>query len=441
LTRRIVKIDYAINMKNKIELEMVSSDLYVGADEAARWLGVGRATLYAYVSRGLIRSEPVAGSKARRYFRADLETLARRGRGAGPRASASALRFGEPLLESTLTLIDEGRLFYRGHDAVELAQSHSFEAVANLLWFGELRVDGWPASEDLERLAPLVEQLARLNRNGLPLERAMAGLMAVAIHDEGRFAVMREQVARSAGTLVRTVVALLAPEKRVRPCLAAATVAEAFWYAASDRAGAPSREEVSAINAALVLCADHELNASTFAARITASTGASLPAIVTAALAALSGPRHGGVSDRIEALFREIEREAKGTGDVGAAFAARLARGEAVSGFGHPLYPRGDPRYGALRQLCGTARTTVARRATLARLDAAIATGRRLGYGQPTLDFGLVALRVALGFPAGAAAAIFASGRAAGWIAHALEQSGSTQLLRPRARYVGPPPQ
>src|SRR5438046_1343943 len=102
----MVKIDYPINMKEK--QPRTESGPYVDADEAARWLGISRASLYAYVSRGLVRSEPVSGSKARRYHRADVEALARRGRGAGPRASASALRFGEPLLESSLTLIQDG---------------------------------------------------------------------------------------------------------------------------------------------------------------------------------------------------------------------------------------------------------------------------------------------------------------------------------------------
>jgi citrate synthase len=134
--------------------------LHVSAEEAARWLGVSRATLYAYVSRGLVRSEPVPGSKAKRYHRADVEALASRGRAAGPKASSTALRFGEPLLDSSISLIHDGRLFYRGLDAAALATSHSFEAVATLLWTGEIGEERWSEREHLDEA--LLCEIARL---------------------------------------------------------------------------------------------------------------------------------------------------------------------------------------------------------------------------------------------------------------------------------------
>ncbi len=412
-----------------------SDSLFVTAEEAARWLGVNRATLYAYVSRGLVRSEAVPGTKARRYHRADVEALAKRGRGAGPKASATALRFGEPLLESGLTLIQGGRIYYRGRDAAELARSQTFEAVAGLLWAGELGDERWPQA-DLD--ARLVARAARLVARASPIERAMAGLGAVGLGDETRFAVMREQVARSGRRIVRAVVALMAPESRVAAAVAAPSTAEALWVALSEGGTAPDAASLRALDAALVVCADHELNASTFAARVAASTGANLYAVVSAALAALSGPRHGGASDRVEAMLREIERDPAG---VPAAVAARLARGEGVVGYGHPLYPDGDPRFSELTRRARDLPLKKSRRQAIARVDEANETARRLGYGEPTLDVGLVALRMALGLPAGSAAAIFAAGRTAGWIAHALEQSASDSILRPRARYVGPPPQ
>ncbi len=411
-----------------------SDSLFVTAEEAARWLGVNRATLYAYVSRGLVRSEPIPGTKARRYHRADVEALAKRGRGAGPKASATALRFGEPLLESSLTLIQGGRLYYRGRDVAELARSQTFEAVAALLWTGEPGDDRWPRT-DLD--AKLVARAARLSAGASPIERAMAGLGAVAIGDETRFAAMREQVGRSGSRIVRAVIALMAPESRAAAVVAAGSTAEAVWLALSEQSGVPDAASLRAIDSALVVCADHELNASTFAARVAASTGANLYAVVSAALAALSGPRHGGASDRVEAMLREIERDPAG---VPAAVAARLARGEGVVGYGHPLYPEGDPRFVELRRRADDLALTKARRQTIARIDEANDTARRLGYGEPTLDVGLVALRMGLGLPSGSAAAIFAAGRTAGWIAHALEQSASDSILRPRARYVGQPP-
>jgi citrate synthase len=410
---------------------------FVTAEEAARWLGVNRATLYAYVSRGMIRSEAIPGSKARRYERADVEALAKRGRAAGPKASATALRFGEPILESGVSLIQDGRLYYRGRDVTALAGGHSFEAVASLLWTGELGDATWPAS-DLDVMA--IEALARSNAGGAPLERALAGLAAVGIGDPVRFAPMREQVARSGGRIVRALVALMAPPARVRATLAASSTAEAVWLALAELGKPPDPAVLAALDAALVLSADHELNASTFAARVAASTGANLYAVVTAALAVLSGPRHGSASDRVEALVREIERETADPSGVRGAIAARLARGESVVEYGHPLYPDGDPRFPALRRLCDGLKLSRSNRAALARVDALNDAARHLGYGAPTLDVGLVSLRIALGLQAGSAAAFFAAGRTAGWIAHALEQAASPHILRPRARYVGVPP-
>jgi citrate synthase len=411
---------------------------FVTAEEAARWLQVSRATLYAYVSRGLLRSEPVPGSKARRYHRADVEALASRGRGAGPRASASALRFGEPILESAISLIRDNRLYYRGHDVSELAGSRTFESVATLLWTGEPGEPRWPAPEGLD--VKRIGEIARTTSGAAPIERAAAGLLALGLGDEARFAVMREQAARAARRIVRAVVALMAPKERVAAAVAAGSTAEAFSVALSESGARMPAASVAAIDAALVLCADHELNPSTFAARVAASTGASLYAVVTAALATLSGPRHGGASDRVEAMLREIEREAPDARDVARAVSARLARGEALVEYGHPLYPEGDPRYVALRALCEAVPARKSARASIARLDAVGDAALRLGHGAPNLDVGLVALRIALGLPPGAAAAIFAAGRTAGWIAHALEQAETGNLLRPRARYVGPPP-
>jgi citrate synthase len=429
LTLDIVKIDYAINM---------STDMYVTANEASDWLGVSRATLYAYVSRGMIRSEAIPGSKTRRYHREDVEALARRGRGAGPRASATAMRFGEPILESSISLIRDGRLYYRGREATGLAQTRSFEEVAALLWTGEAGSRAWSAAVGLD--ADHVRGLVRAAGDGPAIERAMAGLGAVGLRDPGRFAALGEQAAGAAGRIVRAIVALMAPEARVGAVLAAGSTAEALWIALSDGGAPADPVALGALDGALVLCADHELNASTFAARVAASTGANLYAVVVAALATLSGPRHGGASDRVEAMLAEVAREAGGGRDVEAAVAARLARGAGLVEYGHPLYPDGDPRFVALRRSCDEVQFDAAAAAALGLVDAVNDAARRLGYGAPTLDVGLVSLRMALGLPAGSAAAIFAAGRTAGWIAHALEQAATGELLRPRARYVGPPP-
>jgi citrate synthase len=183
-----------------------------------------------------------------------------------------------------------------------------------------------------------------------------------------------------------------------------------------------------AVHCAAVLCADHGLNTSTFAARVVASTGADLYACLSAGVAALSGPRHGGACERIEALVNEAER-------VGAERAVhdRLRRGETIPGFRHPLYPLGDPRtpplLEAARAVAGPGRLDPITRLAEAMTDA--------GYGPPTLDFGLVAVARALELPGGGSTALFALGRCVGWVAHVLEQRTVPGLLRPRSRYVG----
>jgi citrate synthase len=188
---------------------------------------------------------------------------------------------------------------------------------------------------------------------------------------------------------------------------------------------------VALIDRALVVCADHELNASAFAARVAASTGAGLYAAVGAALAVAAGPLHGGSPLRIEALLAEAATPAGAARTV----RQRLQRGEALPGFGHPLYPAGDPR---VRPLVDGARALAPRDRRLATLLALTRAAAAAGRPPPNLDFGLVAVAVALALPPGAPSGLFAVGRCAGWIAHALEQRAAGYLLRPRARYVGP---
>jgi citrate synthase len=176
----------------------------------------------------------------------------------------------------------------------------------------------------------------------------------------------------------------------------------------------------------LVLVADHELNASAFAARVAASTGASLAAAALAGLATLSGPRHGGAT----AAVRKFAAEAAQLGPR-EAIAGRLTDDRALPGFGHPLYPDGDPRAAALMARF----QAPADLARLAELVEAI-TGQ-----SPNVDFALMAACEALKLPKDAPFALFAVARCAGWIAHAIEQGQTDSLIRPRARYVGPEPE
>jgi citrate synthase len=198
-----------------------------------------------------------------------------------------------------------------------------------------------------------------------------------------------------------------------------------------QRAWVPKRPEAArAINAALVLCADHELNVSAFTARCVASAGATPYDAVIAGLAALRGTRHGGHTARVEALLDEVASPPRARRVLG----ERLKRGEATPGFGHRLYPAGDPRG---RRLMALAAGLGKQSRAVKLAQATAAEARRLIGEEPTVDFGLVALARALGLPTGAALALFAIGRTAGWIGHALEQYEAGGLIRPRAKYVG----
>lgn len=180
------------------------------------------------------------------------------------------------------------------------------------------------------------------------------------------------------------------------------------------------------VRVALVVCADHELNASSFTARCVASTGASIGAAITSGLSALSGPLHGGFTERVEALFDELETSRSFEDTL----QDRLSRGDAIPGFGHPLYPDGDPR----------AKAVMARLPRNRKLNRIVETVESLTGKKPSIDFALVAARRHSGLPLGSAFGIFAIGRTVGWVAHALEQREQGSLIRPRAGYAGPRP-
>jgi citrate synthase len=186
---------------------------------------------------------------------------------------------------------------------------------------------------------------------------------------------------------------------------------------------------VDLIRAALILCADHELNVSAFTARCVASAGSSPYGVVIAGLAALEGTKHGGTTVRMEAFWDALRRSAR----LREGFADRLRRGEAIEGFGHPLYPGGDPRAAVL--LGSLPKTKGAKYAR----DLVSAAHDVLGEA-PNVDFALVAVSRALGLPDGAALTLFAIGRTIGWIGHAIEQYQQNAIIRPRAKYVGENP-
>lgn len=387
----------------------------MSAADAARVLDVSRATLYAYVSRGFVRSQAAPGSPRKRmYARSDVERLQRRSeeRRSPDKAAARALEWGMPVLESAITCIDGQRLYYRGIDVGLLARSRSLEEVAGLIWTGRLDVPRPPAAGD-RLVSP---------KSSLPFAaRAHVALATAAAHDPAAMDTRVSSVAATGWRILRRLVSV-AIQSDAGDHDADRALARAWKVAGGEM-----------LRAALVLCADHELNVSSFTARCVASAGSHPYAVVMAGLAALEGPRHGGSGARVEAMLDSM-RNAR---SLRAAIAARVRRGESIDGFGHPLYAAGDPRARLLLDLLGErhARSAEYRFVSAFARAAASITGE-----QPNLDFSLAAVTRVLRLPAGAPLMLFAIGRSVGWIGHALEQYATGQLIRPRAKYVGVPP-
>lgn len=375
---------------------------WVSAAEAMRRLQVRPQTLYAYVSRGRIQAEPDPGEPRRRRYRAsDVAALAER-KARGRRAAdvaQHAIAWGEPVLASAITTVREGRLFYRGVDAVTLSDSATLEEAARLLRGGE----GLPPGEALP--AP----------PGLSVRaRAFGAFAAHAAADPPALGRTGGDLAAEAAQLLDLMGAAVAGREGAVP----REEDEPALHERLALAWRAPREGWDAIRRALVLLADHELNASTFAARVAASTGASLAAAVLAGLSVLSGPRHGGAAARVEAFARAAQ--ARGL--------ARALDSGPPPGFGHPLYPEGDPRAAALLAAIEPPAPLEA-----LRREVEAATGL-----EANVDYALVALRQWLDLPEEAPFGLFAAARTAGWLAHAIEQVHAGEAIRPRARYVGP---
>jgi len=411
-----------VNLDSRINA--MTTRYFMTAQQAAAALDVTRATLYAYASRGQLRSEAVPGhARERRYHRQDIERLREKkaARKDPAVAAARGLHWGGPVLESGITLIHGGSLYYRGHDATRLSDTAALEDVAALLWnlTGVERDKAFTQSCPLSaRQLTTVRRCAKETFTRMQLALPVAGEADVASYDR-RPVALRQTGAR----ILRLLTAVVT-----------GTTSRVPVHRALEAAWTPGRRSAGdAIRAALVLCADHELNVSAFAARCAASAGAAPYDVVSAALATLKGYKHGGVGEEVLALLTEC-----GTPRLArAAVARRLRRGERVPGFGHPLYPDGDPRAGALlRRAAETGGSTAAWR----QVQNLWRAGTNLTGDHPNLDFGLAALTRTCALPVQAPLILFALGRSVGWIAHAQEEYASDQIIRPRARYVGPPP-
>jgi citrate synthase len=430
---------------------------WLTAAEALQVLGVRPQTLYANVSRKKIRAKPDPKDTRRSlYHEADVRKMSRQH--GGPRkataVAAAAIEWGDPILSSAVSTVVEGRLYYRGRDAVGLSEEKVFEEVARILWGvdeGDGQLGGSPAATGAgwhagRRVAQGVAVRGQII-SSLPLQRAFLALglrAATDLSSYGRASPTLQAEAESVlGTLSDAMLSAGTPSVggvgprrhggatrgragAVAMRAGAAPTRLGDGLALHDRAAANWRRPDAAdiLRRALVLLADHELNASTFATRVAVSTGAPLAAGVLSGLATLTGPLHGRASLGVLELVAGVNR-------AGAQVTIRdwLSQGRPIAGFGHPLYPLGDPRATALLQQFPLP-------AEYAELRDVVeeAIGER-----PNVDFALAALTKVFNLPQDAPLILFALGRCAGWLAHALEQVTTGHPIRPRARYVGPP--
>jgi len=403
----------------------MSQMAYLTAREAAAELGVKLPTLYAYVSRGLVRSEAAGTDPRERLYSAeDIHRLKERQeqRRDPTSAVAGALNWGAPVLDSGLTLISDGKLYYRGYDVITLASQRTLEEVAGLLWDGKLPAQKNPLTTPLMKPARArIENLISQVRIYPLIESFQIALLMTASEDPTAYDLRPTAVRQTAGQILNLLTAVAAGQ--VEKGSLAETLAQSWMPAQTAKV-------TRLLNATLILLADHEFNVSSFTARCVASARATPYEVVTAGLAALQGVKHGGAVIRVEALLDEIDKPA----NAGRLLRHRLKRGDDIPGFGHRLYPGGDPRARRLLEMMSEADP---RSRALSLSKAVIREAKVLIGEEPNVDFALATLTRWLNLPEGYGLGIFALGRTVGWLAHAIEQYQSDHLIRPRARYVG----
>lgn len=406
---------------------------FLSAQEAIRLLEVRPQTLYAYVSRGWIRKLRQEGRKDRLYLREDVERVrarsrARSGHGA---VAASAMHWGEPIIPTAITQITPEGPRYRGRLAVQLARDGtSFEAVAELLWSGFLYDDllRWPVIALPADVRRLIQSTLRSNDQLFEILAFVTLKLGIS---RGGIAerVRSGRPVDAARQIIQVLVgcfAYLSRQHRFLPMRNGQSIVEGLLRSLDVAVTAENRE---AMEAMLVLFADHELSPGAFAARVAASSGATLHSCIACAICTSSGVQVGRIYGRVQEFL---------AGAPSKAVLLRRAqefqeRGSAVPGFVHPVYPKGDPRGLFLLDLAKR-RSRQSRR--LEAIYGFVDDAReKLGI-YPRHEIAAVALAIAMGIPAHSAAAVFMLARTAGWVAHVMEQRLSQGLLRPRAKFV-----
>lgn len=399
---------------------------WVTAVEAARRLGIKVETLYSYVSRGLLRSRRDEEGRRSLFDAGEVNDLRR--------TRARHQRDQEIAIESSVTVLGDDRPFYRGVDAIELAETCTYEQVAERLWLtGRTAADSPWRPRDAISVAAARTVQAQLPEDATLIDRIEVIVTVIAASDPLRSNTDPVALPFTARSLIATVVDALPSATGVEALPAApaksalggrGSVGERLW---SRLAPTPPRaHDIALLNTAMVLLADHELAASTVAARVAASVQADPYSVVTAGLGVLRGPRHGGDVRRAEELLHSIVAEGSADRVIG----ALLRRSQSIPGVGHLAYRGTDARSETLLRKLREAYPADPF------ADAADAVRRHVEHSRlpaTNVDLALAALTGSAGMVAGAGEAVFAVSRIAGWLAHAMEEYRFPTRLRPRA--------
>jgi citrate synthase len=348
---------------------------------------------------------------------------------------------------SSICFIDgeKGVLSYQGIDIHELADNSSFEEVCYLLWFGRL-----PKRQELEHLietlkvnrtVPLdvFEMMKKYPRDSNPMDVLRTVVSALSLYDPDASSNSREANLRKSYRLTGQLAAIVAAVERIRhgqePLAANPSLKHAanFLYMLTGKK--PDATAEKAFDVALILHADHEFNASTFAARVTAGTLSDIHSATTSAIGTLKGPLHGGANQEVMRMLLQIG-EAQNTA---AYLKEALSQKRKISGFGHRVYRTEDPRATHLRQMSQNLCESSGNRKWFEISRIIEETMKREKNLNANVDFYSATVYYTLGIPVDLFTPIFAVSRIAGWTAHILEQLENNRLIRPRAEYTGPP--
>ena len=341
---------------------------------------------------------------------------------------------------------DRGILSYRGFDIHDLAQFATFEEVCYLLWHGRLpnRAELGDLQSQLAAARPLPEAIIRLMKmlppsDGMDALRTLTSALGhydTDASDNSAAASYRKSVRLTGqmASLVATWGRMQQGGNPISPDPAMGHAASFLYLLTGQR---PSPTAIRAMDVALILHADHELNASTFAARVAAATLTDVHSAVVAGVGTLKGPLHGGANAEVMKMLLEIGQDAS-VDRIDGYIRAKLARKEKIPGFGHRVYTTEDPRATHLRQMSkelGEKAGTTKWFEMSERIEALVRSEKKLF---PNVDFYSASTYYTMSIPIDLYTPIFAVSRISGWTAHVLEQYANNRLIRPRADYIGP---